>query len=322
MPAVTGVDDAQDRLDELDRLNLFIIPLDHRRQWFRYHHLFADWLRLPGRDDPAPATAAPPTGSPTTTCPATPSATTSPLANPTAALSSSTASDGSSSDKAGRKPCGSGRSSFLETCSGDTPPHPRRRLDAHHAGRWDDVHELVEAFRDNETTLPAGIEGALVEAELPLLEAGRLVALGHTEDALRTAEAALDLVPGDEPRARTVCSSSSGAAGWPRANSTRLGSLPCRPRPRRQLRAVAIVHVIAGGHLAEIDRLEGHADDAEANSRAVLELAEHAGLADNPECTVALLTLGTRSSTAATSGGRSVHRSRHRTGRTAALRGP
>ena len=57
-------------------------------------------------------------------------------------------------------------------------------------------------------------------------------------------------------------------------------------------RAVAIVHVIAGGHLAEIDRLEGHTDDAEVNSRTVLELAEHAGLADNPECTVALLTLG------------------------------
>ena len=41
-------------LEELDRLNLFIIPLDHRRQWFRYHHLFAEWLRLQADDDPRP----------------------------------------------------------------------------------------------------------------------------------------------------------------------------------------------------------------------------------------------------------------------------
>jgi LuxR family maltose regulon positive regulatory protein len=31
-------------LHNLDRQNLFIVPLDDRRQWFRYHHLFADVL--------------------------------------------------------------------------------------------------------------------------------------------------------------------------------------------------------------------------------------------------------------------------------------
>ncbi len=31
-------------LDHLERANLFIIPLDNRRQWYRYHHLFADLL--------------------------------------------------------------------------------------------------------------------------------------------------------------------------------------------------------------------------------------------------------------------------------------
>ena len=88
-------------------------------------------------------------------------------------------------------------------------------------------------------------------------------------------------------------------------------------------RAVAIVHVIAGGHLAEIDRLEGRVADAEANSRAVLDLAEQAGLADNPECTVALLTLGNvLLDRGRVAGGGTVHRPRHRTGRTAALRGP
>ncbi|MFN2118657.1 MAG: LuxR C-terminal-related transcriptional regulator [Candidatus Promineifilaceae bacterium] len=32
-------------LERLEQANLFIIPLDDARQWFRYHHLFADLLR-------------------------------------------------------------------------------------------------------------------------------------------------------------------------------------------------------------------------------------------------------------------------------------
>ncbi len=41
---LTNRDDSQDILDGLERINLFIIPLDNRRFWFRYHHLFADLL--------------------------------------------------------------------------------------------------------------------------------------------------------------------------------------------------------------------------------------------------------------------------------------
>jgi LuxR family transcriptional regulator, maltose regulon positive regulatory protein len=32
-------------LEELERANLFIVPLDSERRWYRYHHLFADLLR-------------------------------------------------------------------------------------------------------------------------------------------------------------------------------------------------------------------------------------------------------------------------------------
>lgn len=32
-------------LADLDRANLFVVPLDNRREWFRYHHLFGDLLR-------------------------------------------------------------------------------------------------------------------------------------------------------------------------------------------------------------------------------------------------------------------------------------
>ena len=36
---------SQKILEQLEKANLFIIPLDESRQWFRYHHLFADLLR-------------------------------------------------------------------------------------------------------------------------------------------------------------------------------------------------------------------------------------------------------------------------------------
>jgi LuxR family maltose regulon positive regulatory protein len=42
--AVTGQDDGAAALDALDRGNLFLVRLDDRRQWYRYHHLFADVL--------------------------------------------------------------------------------------------------------------------------------------------------------------------------------------------------------------------------------------------------------------------------------------
>ncbi len=43
--AITGRGDSQFMLEMLDRANLFIIPLDNDRHWYRYHHLFADLLR-------------------------------------------------------------------------------------------------------------------------------------------------------------------------------------------------------------------------------------------------------------------------------------
>ncbi len=32
-------------LEELERSNLFVVPLDDERRWYRYHHLFAELLR-------------------------------------------------------------------------------------------------------------------------------------------------------------------------------------------------------------------------------------------------------------------------------------
>lgn len=43
--AVTGQVGSQHILETLDQDRLFVIPLDDRRHWYRYHHLFADCLR-------------------------------------------------------------------------------------------------------------------------------------------------------------------------------------------------------------------------------------------------------------------------------------
>ena len=43
--AVTGSAGAADIIETLDRGNLFLVPLDDNRQWYRYHHLFAQLLR-------------------------------------------------------------------------------------------------------------------------------------------------------------------------------------------------------------------------------------------------------------------------------------
>lgn len=43
--ALTGRADGQERLEALERANLFIASLDTKRQWYRYHRLFLDLLR-------------------------------------------------------------------------------------------------------------------------------------------------------------------------------------------------------------------------------------------------------------------------------------
>ncbi len=43
--ALTGRSDGQAMLERLENDNLFVVALDDQRAWYRYHHLFADFLR-------------------------------------------------------------------------------------------------------------------------------------------------------------------------------------------------------------------------------------------------------------------------------------
>jgi LuxR family maltose regulon positive regulatory protein len=49
--AVTGEAGGRAVLERLDRANLFLVPLDDRRRWYRYHHLFRDVLHSYLLDD-------------------------------------------------------------------------------------------------------------------------------------------------------------------------------------------------------------------------------------------------------------------------------
>lgn len=49
---------ARAMLDNLEQANLFLIPLDTERRWYRYHHLFADLLRQRLRQSESPAAIA------------------------------------------------------------------------------------------------------------------------------------------------------------------------------------------------------------------------------------------------------------------------
>lgn len=44
--ALTGRADGAEMLEKLEQANLFLVPLDKERRWFRYHHLFADFLKM------------------------------------------------------------------------------------------------------------------------------------------------------------------------------------------------------------------------------------------------------------------------------------
>jgi LuxR family maltose regulon positive regulatory protein len=59
--AVTNRDNSQAILEALEAANLFIVPLDNERRWYRYHHLFADLLRQRLQQSPPPLSS-PPTG--------------------------------------------------------------------------------------------------------------------------------------------------------------------------------------------------------------------------------------------------------------------
>jgi len=56
---LAGQKNSQAILEALEAANLFIVPLDNERRWYRYHHLFADLLRQRLHQNPPPLSSPP-----------------------------------------------------------------------------------------------------------------------------------------------------------------------------------------------------------------------------------------------------------------------
>jgi LuxR family transcriptional regulator, maltose regulon positive regulatory protein len=50
---VTGMNNSREKLELLEKKNLFLIPMDDKREWYRYHSLFGDFLQNKLENDPA-----------------------------------------------------------------------------------------------------------------------------------------------------------------------------------------------------------------------------------------------------------------------------
>jgi LuxR family maltose regulon positive regulatory protein len=280
--SVTGGSHGQRMLEELERRNLFVLPLDHRRRWFRYHHLFADWLRLQVEDDPGRHRAA-----------ANWFLTNGHTGDAVRHLLAA-GDDLAAADVVERERwilIGQGRWETLRDWMAKLPPtvvHARPGLTlaaawlAHHTGRWTELRDLVQRVDTDDP---------LMQAEVHVLEAGRLAAIGEMESALEATRDGLALVHPREPRARTGLLLVQGRAHlWH-------GDLDAATRAFADAAALAapydlsIVTLIAESHLAEIDRRRGRTAEAGARLRKVLTFAEQTGLSENPEAAVANLSL-------------------------------
>ena len=222
-------------LEALERGNLFLVPLDDRRQWYRYHHLFADVLRarlLDEQPDLRPgsapagerlvraATASGPRRSATRWPPRTSSA------RPTWSSWRSRRCSGAGR----RRRCGAGSRRSPTSCSasgrcsatgtsgslmatgefeGVEPPAGRRAVAGRHGG---------EAPRTGRPTAGDGRRGRgrvpPLPATIAVYRAGQALVLGDRAGSITHARRALDLAGADDHLGARRPSALLGLASW------------------------------------------------------------------------------------------------------------
>ena len=281
--AVTGAADGQQLLEELERRNLFVLPLDQRRRWFRYHHLFADWLRL-HVDDPLPRHRA---------------AADWLLANGYTGDAVRHLLAAGDTDRAAAVIedqrwllIGQGRGKTLRDWVDQLPPAALRTRPgltlaaawaAHHAGDWDAVRDLaasIEPVDDLTQSRGARPRGRSIHRQRRRRPGARHGACGLAAGARGRAPGphVAPVDPGPGPARRRAISTP------PRRRSRRRSSLG-------EPYGLSIVSLIARSHLAEIHRRAGRPADAMAAAIDALRFADAEALADHPEAAVAHLTL-------------------------------
>jgi LuxR family maltose regulon positive regulatory protein len=291
--AVTDMADvsaAQATIERLERMNLFLTPLDHRRQWYRYHQLFAEWLRL----RPPPWVEE---------------------RHRRAALwLADHGHIGEAIDQFVQSGefvaaaeliearrwylIGQGREHTLHQWVRALPADViQSRADlrlaqawiAYDDGRWSAVQDLAQSVTD----LLAAVEDQggrdAIHAEALFLRAGSLAALGRLDEAGVAATEALARLPEDHRH--------TGAASWLVLGKSYLhggdfaAAAAAFDTARRLDPDIPIITLIVSSHTAEIHRRQGDVIEAQEHAEAALAIAEEAGLEEHPECAVAHLVL-------------------------------
>jgi LuxR family maltose regulon positive regulatory protein len=287
--AVTGVSDAQAMLEQLERLNLFLTPLDHRRQWYRYHHLFAEWLRLqePAGGEERHRRAA------------------MWLADHEMMgeavnhymLAGDVGAAADLIESRRWKLIGEGRQHTLRDWirtlpSGLSGSRPGLTLAeawiAYYEGRWNEVQAFALAAEESSDAIRGPNRDAIL-VEAWCLRAGSLAALGRLTEAGRLASEALERVP---PGREEIVTALWLILGKALIDDGQLESAVAAFDTARRLRpAIPIVQLIARSHTAEILRRQGRSMEAEGEARTALEVAEGSALEEHPECAVPHLVL-------------------------------
>jgi LuxR family maltose regulon positive regulatory protein len=287
---MTDVSAAQAMIERLERMNMFLAPLDHRRRWYRYHQLFAEWLGLrppPWVEERHRRAAR------------------------WLADHGDTGEAVSQFVQAGEFVAaaeliearrwyliGQGREHTLQQWVRALPAEliqSRANLRlaeawiAYDDGHWSTVQQLADSVTDLLEAVEDQVGRDAVHAEALFLRAGSLAALGRLDEAGVAASEALTRLPEDH---RHTAAASWLVLGKSHIYSSDLVAAAAAFDTARRLDPdIPIVTLIASSHAAEIHRRQGNVVEAQEYAEAALAIAEEVGLEEHPECAVAHLVL-------------------------------
>lgn len=281
--AVTGIGNSTSALSEVERSNLFLVPLDAKRRWYRYHHLFAELLRheleqtepdlvqaLHGRasawlSDDGDVSAA--------------------IHHATLAGAFPVAADLIALNWSAFLQRGQ-----LESVAGWLDALPResvadeprlcltRAWIAVNAGRIDDVDRWIEAAERAVGRGAAGEDAAALEAASGMLRCIHAYLEGDVGGAIEAARTARDLEPDEDSPWRSVGCPVLGVAlflsGEAAASAATLDQAVRRARPAGNHLAVIHAHSCLAANHAEL----GEWDMADQLARTAIDLGRERGL--------------------------------------------
>lgn len=296
--AVTGLVGCGARLASLERGNFFVVPLDDRRHWYRYHHLFADVLRahlLDEQPDRVPELHRRASawhaqhGEPTEAIPhALAAGDFARAAELIERAASAMARNRQQTTVLGwlkalpgalirRRPVLSVRYAHILLAGGELAGVEDHLRDAE---RWLDPTADGRARPEAPATAMVVVDDAAfrrLPASIAVARAGQALALGDVADSVRHARRVLDLAPDDDHLSRGGAAAFLGLAAW--ASGDLAAAHRTYAEGMAQLRRAGnITDAIAGAiALADIRIAQGCLGEARRTYERALELAAEHG---------------------------------------------